>query len=540
MIHFKAVRLSHAAIVASMIAGFSIAACSSSANSNFDGASPSDAVGSDAGTSFTPGAAGAAGDASIPEKKIEGSYQSPVATGSYVWVANPLSGRVAFIRATTLDVSTVLAGDGPTYLAAVPDPNADAAIVLNVLSQDATLLRAEKNGALTTKTFPVAANVNSWAVSANGRWAIAWADVSKATKPDITQGFQDLSVLDLTGNTPATILAVGYRPVKVAFSADATHAFAVTQDGISVVDLTGATPLVTANDATSDNPVTDVGTHDVSFTPDGAYALVRRDNQADITVVALADGTRTTVTLPANATDLTLSPTGDRAVVAMRDTGTVALLPIPGIVADPLGFTTIAITGQTVGRAIVTAPGNTALLFTTVGAAAPDTLTVLNLAAVPATFRTQRLYAPLLGVFPTNDAKTAIVLHDVTGLPTSAHGAFSLVPIGSPLTAKIVSTTAAPNAVALSPSSDRAIVTVRDDSTNTYGAYLAKMPSFEVDPYVLASPPLAAGVVVGANRAFIAQDHPEGRITFIDLTTGEARTLTGFELGARVVNGSPQ
>jgi hypothetical protein len=146
----------------------------------------------------------------------------------------------------------------------------------------------------------------------------------------------------------------------------------------------------------------------------------------------------------------------------------------------------------------------------------------------------------VLGVFPTSDAKSAIVLHDVSGQATSAHGAFSLVPIGLALPAKIVSTTAKPNAVAISPSSDRAIVTVRDDSTQTYGAYLAKMPSFEVDPYVLASPPLAAGVVVGANRAFIAQDHPEGRITFIYLATGEARTLTGFELGARVVSGSPR
>ena len=42
----------------------------------------------------------------------------------------------------------------------------------------------------------------------------------------------------------------------------------------------------------------------------------------------------------------------------------------------------------------------------------------------------------------------------------------------------------------------------------------------------------------GARRAWIAQEHPEGRITFIDLDSGQARTITGFELGARVVDGS--
>ena len=64
------------------------------------------------------------------------------------------------------------------------------------------------------------------------------------------------------------------------------------------------------------------------------------------------------------------------------------------------------------------------------------------------------------------------------------------------------------------------------------------MPSLEVDQYTLASPPIAVGVVAGANRAYVAQSNPEGRITFIDLATGQARTLTGFELGSRVVDGS--
>jgi hypothetical protein len=37
-----------------------------------------------------------------------------------------------------------------------------------------------------------------------------------------------------------------------------------------------------------------------------------------------------------------------------------------------------------------------------------------------------------------------------------------------------------------------------------------------------------------ANQAFVAQQHPEGRITFIDLTTKQQHTLTGFELSTKV------
>src|SRR5215469_5197891 len=168
-----------------------------------------------------------------PEMKVESAFRSPVATGQVVWIANPTSGRVAYIDATTFTVKTVQAGNGPTYLAAVPDQTGDKALVLNVLSQDATLLELVQ-GTLTTRTFPSTANANAWAVSKSGRWAIAWTDTTAVTGADPTQGFQDVVVLDLsaTNAKPPTTLAVGFRPVQVAFDAD-LHAFVVSQDGIS-------------------------------------------------------------------------------------------------------------------------------------------------------------------------------------------------------------------------------------------------------------------------------------------------------------------
>jgi hypothetical protein len=47
---------------------------------------------------------------------------------------------------------------------------------------------------------------------------------------------------------------------------------------------------------------------------------------------------------------------------------------------------------------------------------------------------------------------------------------------------------------------------------------------------------MATGVVPGAGKAFVAQEHPEGRITFIDLAEGEEREITGFELASKVVS----
>ncbi len=540
-------------------------ACSSamdgSANAGFGAGGDAGASYGDDGGTFAEDASTAADTGGPPETKVESQYQSPVSTGQYVWIANPSSGRVAYIQASTLAVATVTAGDGPTYLAAIPGVT-DEAIVLNVLSHDATLMQATANGKLTSTSFPLATDVNAWTVSADGHWALAWGDVTKVTDPDPTQGFQDVSVLDLTGKVPATIVSIGYRPSTVAFSTDDAHAYAVTQDGVSVLDLTGPTPQVTANFSVDipASPVADAGAgdaagdagdaeagagggsgpvtsapNDVSVTPDGHFALVRRDYQPTIGVVDLTTGNLTVVTLPANATDLTLTPSGAEALVVMRDIATVATLPIPAIATDPTAFTTLAITGQTVGRALVADDGNTTLLFTT--ALPVDAITILDLSAQ--TFRTTPLHLPLLAVFPTPGAKDAIVLHTLPpDAGTSARGAFSVVPVGLPLPAKLVGTNAPPNAVGLSPAGDRAIVTTSEDLGSIYEAYVVKMPTLEVDQFSLASPPIGTGVVAGANAAYVAQSNPEGRITFIDLTSGQARTLTGFELGSRIVNGS--
>jgi len=559
-----------------------------------DNASSGTTAGGGTGALVGGGSGGAAssGAAALPpETKVESSFQTPVSTRTVVWSANPTSGRVAYINSQTFDVQTVEAGDGPTYLAAINDPVDDVAIVQNALSNNVTLLRIHAGSLAppTTTTFPSTADANSWAVSPSGRWAIAWTDASQITSPDPTQGFQDVAVIDTTQARPATILAVGYRPASIAFSGD-SHAYAVTQDGITGIDLLGGSqPSVTQNfplvapapsptsvadagpdasgtgdasldtgsiDAATDASLGDEsvsaiglpstgaggGVPDVSFTPDGTYAIARTDGIATLNVISLQDGKSTPVVLPALPTDLTVSPDGTFAIAVLRDTSTVAVLPLPGIASAPTSFSTIQIPGQTIGRAIVTKGGKTVLLFTT--AAPIDELSVLTLLPTP-TFFTVTLHAPVLAVFATDDAQNAVVLHNVTPTPGSdVRGAFSLVPIGKQLPAFIQTLQAPPIAVALSPAGDRALIAFRDDPSGTFGLDMAMLPSFQVTSYLLASPPTAVGITASAAepadagdiaRGYVAQDYVDGRITFVDLSSGSERTITGFELAARIV-----
>lgn len=477
-----------------------------------------------------------------PEQEAESSFRSPVATSRFIWTANPESGRVALIDAVSLEVRTFQAGFGPTWLAALPsreDPDSNAAIVLNVLGHDATVLRVLPDGAVTTERAPVHADANSWAIGASGRVALAWTDAAKVEHADPTEGFQDVTVLGLGANgVSSTRLSVGYRPTRVTISADERRAFLVTEPGVSVLDLSKSPPAVLDDVIVTDDPVDDPASRDVSITPDGAYALVRLDGSPEVGVVELVSGSRVAVTLSAPVTDLDLSEDGSFALAVARATSEVALLPVPAIFSDPASFESLTLPNQTIGSAALAASGALALLYT--NAVASDHLTSLDLRPGD-TFlqhRTVGLRAQVSAVFPTPDAAHALALL-TPGAGSTRAGAFSVVPLTANLPPKLQGTDAPPFAVALSPApTTRAVVATRDDAQRIYEAYLARMPELRIDRVPLASAPLAVGMVPAANKAFIAQEYAEGRITFIDLSTGAPYTLTGFELAAKVVDGA--
>jgi hypothetical protein len=144
----------------------------------------------------------------------------------------------------------------------------------------------------------------------------------------------------------------------------------------------------------------------------------------------------------------------------------------------------------------------------------------------------------VLGVFPTADGAHALVLHDALSEAGSNYpAAFSVAPIALDLPPKIVGLDAPVISIAIAPAGDHALVAT-GYSKGPYQLVIASMPSLNVQKLSLASMPIAAGIVAGADRGFVAQKHPDGRITFVNFKTGEARTLTGFELGTQVVDGS--
>ncbi|MFO0591076.1 MAG: hypothetical protein U0441_26260 [Polyangiaceae bacterium] len=511
-------------------AGFACSAGDAAEGSgNYEGGS-----GGSYGTGATTGYGGTGG--APPETELESSYGAPVATGKLVWVANPDSGRVAFINAETLEISVLDAGNGPEFIAAVPDAKDDVTIVLNTLSLDATLFRAS-GSTVTAESFEVPSNGNQWAISSDGHFAIAWTDARLVKSADPIDGYQDVTVIDLTATDGSSFpLTVGYRPSAMGFDAASKHAFAVTQDGITVISLDGA-PAVTKNIKLANNNSEGAVTQDVSITPDGALALLRQEGQSTVGVYSLATGEHVDVALSGPVTDVDLSQDGKVAVAVVREKGEVSLLPIPAIASDPATFATITVQGAVVGSTSLAKESPSAFLYT--NAVESTILTVLDTSDAQKAPSYFKLWAPIQSVFPTNDASHAVILHTPgSGGSSQYPAAMSVLPVAADLPAKLQGLDGAPVSVAISPSGHRALVATGDETDKAYRLYVTAMPSLEVTKITLASQPISAGIVAGADRGYVAQKHPDGRITFIDFKTGEIRTITGFELGSQVVDGS--
>lgn len=544
--------------------GLMLAGCDSS---SADSAAPELAAGSPGPAPQAP--AGQVARPSVdeaeppPEVEREETYRAPVVTGAYVWTANPGSDQVAVIDAATFVIRSGPAGSRPTVIAGLDGDATPRALVINSGGSDASLLELGEAG-IAARRVPLHAGADSWSVSPDRRFAIAWTDHRKAAALDPSDGLQDITVLELgdAGAVAATRLSVGYRPGAFAFDAESRRAFAVTEDGISTVELTpGAVrlgPLVPLPSTRRVQP-------DVAISADGAHALARLEGSSLLYDIDLASGQTREIALAGPITDLDLSADGRLAVAvvrarrvpaAPRDAGVepdaavdardagvagaeplqpveaseAVFIPIPAGLADPAQRRTLSVAGGAFGSVSLSPDGSRAVLFTNALGSGLVTLVGPDL-----DHRTVDLIAPVRAVFVSADSAHAIVLQDAP--PGSVRrGAFSVVSLAALRAPKRVATDAPAELVALDPASQRAVVTVSDPSTGHYGAHFVRFPNLQVDFSPLPSRPLSSGVVPAAGKAFISQQHPEGRITFISLEAGDSRDITGFELSAKVVN----
>lgn len=511
---------------------------------------------SEFGTCVPPPPPPPTGDGGTPPPPPETEYKlsEPVSSRRYVWVAMADQDRLARIDGTNLEVISFDVGDRPEVLATLP--GTDTAVVLDSHNGAATVVRAAPE--ISSELYPTLPNLNRLATAPGGRYAVAFFDLAKAIRDagsldavDQVGSFQDVTVLAVGGSQRSVDLTVGFRPREVESDAAGRYAFVVTDDGVSVIDL----PVMTSGGPTIVPPVPitadvfgDASGLEVDVVASGQYAVVRTPGSTTLRVVSLLGptaGDGFDLTLPAVPTDIDLAPDGARVYAVFRDPAALAVIDIPGDALDPAGIQHVSLGSATSGSLVLSADGTRGLLFT--NATLDERITVVELDKPGFPHRTFPLQKSVLTVGFDPTGTKAVILHArAPGDPDQATNldefidrkpGYSVFDVASGFS-KLQITEVNPKQFAFATGAPRAFVTL--DGGDAEGAFVA-VQQIELDSGVvrtipLGSPPAAIGTLPDSNKVFVSQRHPLGRVSFIDVVTGQVRTVTGFDLNSQIID----
>jgi len=116
---------------------------------------------------------------------------------------------------------------------------------------------------------------------------------------------------------------------------------------------------------------------------------------------------------------------------------------------------------------------------------------------------------------------------------------YSVVDLQAGLTQLKLTGSLAPREVVFAAGDRFAGVTLRDDAAGTFGLDAIDLGTLVTEALPLASAPEFAGPLPAPtpdleNRIWVTQEHPAGRISFVQLDARTVRTVTGFELESEV------
>lgn len=496
------------------------------------------------------------GDGGVPPSEVEFEFGAPVSSKRFVWVAMTDQDAIAKIDGDTLAVTSIAVGERPEVLAALP--TTDTAVVLDHVNGAATVVRPADDSDL-TEVEPTLPDLNQLAVSPSGRHAVAYFDLAKAIADagsldavGSVGSFQDVTVIGVDASGARTVdLTVGFRPREVEFDAAGDRAFVITDDGISVLDLDavldGGPAIVPPIPVTTD-PFEDPTGLEVDIVASGDLAVVREAGTAGLRVISLAGATTGQlweVPLAGAPSDLELSPDGHRAYAVLRAQHQLAILDLPADAMDPSGIEVVDLADATLGSLTLTSGGARGVLYT--NATLDERLTFIDLVSPGHPHQTYPLQKGVraVGVSPGGD-KVLVIHAKAPGAPGDATTVdefidrsfgYSLVDVATGF-AKLQLTPVDPGAFAFANGLPRAYVLL--DGGDDEGA-LAAVQELDLGNGVvrtieLGSPPESVGVLPDRDAIFVSQRHPLGRVTFIDVPTGQARTLTGFDLNSHVID----
>ncbi len=257
----------------------------------------------------------------IPEVETEYDFSAPAVVGDRVFVANETLNSVSVIDSSTLRVQNIPVGFRPTSIAGPTNAAVGNVWVLNEGSSTVTRVDSATSK---TQTFRSLRRGNALAVSPDAKWAFVWFDFARFEGPIPAE--IDLASVTVLNSTGAYQVAVGFNVREVRLSDDGKYALALTDDGISRIDLETLTgdalvPPTSLIDAAPDDL-------EVVVDPSGRWAVARASTQSALSLVDLESGEKLLVNLPEIPTDLDWMA-GGKVLVSLPRTGNHFIATVP-------------------------------------------------------------------------------------------------------------------------------------------------------------------------------------------------------------------
>jgi uncharacterized protein (TIGR03118 family) len=269
-----------------------------------------------------------------------------------------------------------------------------------------------------------------------------------------------VSVIDTANNTVSATVAVGGRPVAVAFTPNGSRVYVANSNSNSISVIDTATNTVTANVAVQSFP------QGLAITPDGSRAYVANTASASVSAINTATNTVTsTVGVGMRPVGVAITPDGSRGYVTNAGSSSVSVIDT----ATNTVTATVGVGVNPVGVAI--SPDGSRAYVTNDNTTNPGSVSVIG-TATNTVVATIGMFQPV-GVAFTPDGTHAYVTNS-----SATFGSVSVVDTASNTVIATVGIGPNPHGVAITPDGTRAYapsfgsnsVFVIDTATNTVTA----------------------------------------------------------------------
>ena len=451
----------------------------------------------------------------------------PATTESYVFVANPSLNTVTRISVPSLAVITVEVGVNPTLVETSSDYT--KAVTFNQGANSLSVIDAET---LEVLDIDIRSNLNQMRMSPDGRWVICYHDLS-VDSDDVAQGaaisYNAISIVDLQEEKHFEAMA-GSHPHDVQFTENSDTAIIISNDYLSVIDLTEQTPSL-ERIAIADDLINPPKAEEVLLDPDGNYVLIRQYGVDELVLVNLQTSTNqvSMIAVGANPTDMDVSLDGTQALVVSRGDQQIWVYDLSDPTLSPSVFDLPE--EEVFGSLLLSPDGEQGLVYST--ASELSRLGVWNLQTDEVVVR--GLIKPVSSVEISSNGETAILFHPQTNgdTPTSSYYynryAMSLIDLNDYFSTS-VQLSGEPDSFTSIAAENMGVYTMRGQSYLEMVDYDTFVPR----EIVLPSTPIHLGTLPDSSMAFVSQEHELGRISFLNTQTDDLQTVTGFELNSAI------